>query len=73
MSEYVSIIFCGRCSSRYVEIKDWDDEGKAPIVYCRTCGNKSELPGFTLGRCLVSKKELEIARNTSATKNSFEK
>jgi len=73
MSEYVSVIFCRRCSSRYVEIQNWDKKGEVPIVYCRSCGNKTELPGFTLGRCLVSKKELDIARNTAATKNSFEK
>ena len=43
------------------------------MVYCRTCGNNTELTGFTLGRCQVTKKELEIARNTSAGVNDFEK
>lgn len=73
MSEYVSVIFCRRCSSRYVEIQEWNEKGETAIVFCRSCGNKSELPGFTLGRCLVKKSELDIARNTSAKKNSFEK
>ncbi len=73
MSEYVSVIFCRRCSSRFVEIQNWGPKGEMPIVVCRSCGNKSELPGFTLGRCQVTRRELNIARNTSATKNSFEK
>jgi len=71
MSEYVSVIFCRRCGSRYVEINEWE-EGIA-TVRCRTCGNKTELSGFTLGRCAVTRKELEIARNTSARINDFEK
>ncbi len=73
MSEYVSVIFCRRCSSRFVEIQNWESKGEAPVIFCRSCGNKSELPGFTLGRCQVSRRELNVARNTSATKNAFEK
>jgi DNA-directed RNA polymerase subunit RPC12/RpoP len=71
MSEFVSVIFCRRCGSRYVELNEWTNEGA--IVSCRTCNNKSILKGFTLGRCTVSKKELDIARNTSAGINDFEK
>ncbi len=71
MSEFVSVIFCRRCGSRYVEINEWKKEGA--VVSCRTCGNKSELSGFTLGRCGVTKKELDIARNTAAGINDFEK
>jgi len=71
MSEYVSVIFCRRCGSRYVEISEWDN-GNA-MVKCRTCNNKKELPGFTLGRCAVSRSELMIARSSAATKNDFEK
>jgi hypothetical protein len=71
MSEFVSVIFCRRCSSRYVEIKEWND--KTAIVYCRSCGNSTELKGFTLGRCQVSNKELGTARNTSAGVNDFVK
>jgi len=71
MSEFVSVIFCRRCGSRYVEIKEW--KNNSALVYCRTCKYSSEITGFTLGRCQVSRKELEIARNTSAGKNEFEK
>lgn len=71
MSEFVSVIFCRRCGSRYVEINVWTKDGA--VVNCRTCGNKSELTGFTLGRCSVSNRELDIARNTSAGVNDFEK
>ena len=71
MSEYVSVIFCRRCSSRFVEINRWQNGN--PVASCRTCGFSVELPGFTLGRCAVTRKELEIARNTTAPKNDFEK
>lgn len=71
MSEFVSVIFCRRCGSRYVEIREWKD-GKA-VVHCRTCRNITELSGFTMGRCQVTKKELEIARNTIAGEGQFEK
>ena len=71
MSEYVSVIFCRRCSSRYVEIVKWDND--SPVAMCRTCGYTLELQGFTLGRCGITKKELEIARNTSARNKEFEK
>ncbi len=71
MSEFVSVIFCRRCGSRYVEIREWDN--KSAKVYCRSCKNSADLPGFTLGRCQVSGKELGIARNTSAGIDDFEK
>lgn len=71
MSEYVSVIFCRRCGSRYVEINSWKDGN--PVATCRTCKYSTELPGFTLGRCSVTRKELEIARNTLAVKNEIEK
>lgn len=71
MSEYVSVIFCRRCNSRFVEISGWNSEN--PVATCRTCGNSIELQGFTLGRCGITKKELEIARNTAAKNYEFEK
>ena len=71
MGEFISVIFCRRCGSRYVEIKEWDNN--SALIYCRACNNKSELTGFTMGRCRVSKKELETARNTSAGKNELMK
>ncbi|HPS59491.1 MAG TPA: hypothetical protein PK514_15420 [Spirochaetota bacterium] len=71
MSEYISVIFCRRCGSRYVEVTHWENGN--PVATCRTCRYKMELGGFTLGRCGVTKKELEIARNTSAKTNDFEK
>ncbi|HOK92388.1 MAG TPA: hypothetical protein PLN03_06150 [Spirochaetota bacterium] len=71
MSQFVSVIFCRRCGSRFVEINEWKED--VAVINCRSCGNKTELKGFTLGRCSVTKKELEIARNTSARLNDFEK
>ncbi len=71
MSEFVSIVFCRNCGSRFVEIKKW--ENASAIIYCRTCNNSCTLPGFTLGRCQVAKKDLDIARNNSAGINEFEK
>lgn len=72
MREFVSVVFCRRCGSRYTEINEWTENGNA-IIHCRTCNNKAELPGFTLGRCEVTKKELNVARNTCAGKWDFEK
>lgn len=71
MNEFVSVIFCRNCGSRFVEIKEW--KNKSAVIYCRTCSNSCDLPGFTLGRCQVTKKDLDIARSTSAGVNEFEK
>jgi hypothetical protein len=72
MSEFVSIIFCRRCGSRYVEISEWSDMGKA-IIRCRTCNNSEEVTNFTLGRASVTRSELENARTTMARKGRYEK
>jgi len=72
MSEFISVIFCRRCTSRYVDISQWSDEGNA-ILQCRSCGYREELKGFTLGRCRVSSVELQTARDTMAKKNKYEK
>ncbi len=72
MSEFISVIFCRRCSSRYVEISQWTEDGNA-ILHCRTCNNKTELSGFTLGRGQITRSELNIARNTTAKNKDFEK
>lgn len=71
MSEFVSVIFCRRCGSRYVEITEWKNDSAS--VFCRSCKNSTQITGFTLGRCQVTRKELDIARNTSAGINEFEK
>ena len=71
MSEFVSVMFCRRCGSRYVEIREW--KNGAALIYCRTCKNSAPNEGFTMGRCQVVRKELEIARNTAAGLNEFEK
>ena len=65
MSEYVSVIFCRNCGSRFVEITEWSEEKKA-IFHCRSCNTVEEIKKFTMGRCLVSKKELENGRLTAA-------
>jgi len=71
MSEFVSVIFCRRCGSRYVEIREW--ESNSAVFYCRSCRNSTPVTGFTLGRCQVTGKELGIARNTAAGFKDFEK
>ncbi len=72
MSEFVSVIFCRRCSSRYVDASEWTEAGN-PIFKCRSCGYTEEVAGFTLGRCKVSSGELMDARDTRALKNRYEK
>ena len=64
MSNFVSVIFCGNCKSRYVEISEWD--GKKAIIHCRTCNNSETVSGFILGRCRVTNTELQNARDTTA-------
>lgn len=70
--EYVSVIFCRRCGSRYVEIPDWNAGGKA-FIRCRSCGAQEEVSNFTLGRCQVNRAELQKARDSRALKDRFEK
>lgn len=71
MPEYVSVILCRKCGSRYIEVEQWIDGN--PVATCRTCGYSLDLKGFTLGRCGIDRKQLEIARNTAAKNNQFEK
>ncbi|MFC1668782.1 hypothetical protein ACFL20_00195 [Spirochaetota bacterium] len=72
MSNYVSVIFCRNCSSRYVEVSKWTADGKA-IFHCRTCGNSMETSKFTLGRASVNNSGLQEARDTIAKKGKYEK
>ena len=72
MSNYVSVIFCRRCKSRYVEISEWSESGHG-IIHCRSCDNREEIKGFTLGRCYVSNTELQNARDTRPKKGDYEK
>ena len=65
MSNYVSVIFCRVCNSRYVEIVEWTAERKS-IIHCRTCNASEEIEKFTLGRCRISDVELQNARDTRA-------
>lgn len=66
MSNYVSVIFCTNCNSRYVEIEEWNEEEKKVILHCRTCDIRETLSNFTLGRCKISDTELLNARDTRA-------
>jgi hypothetical protein len=66
MSNYVSVIFCRNCSSRYVEIEEWNTRDKKVVAHCRTCGVSETLTNFTLGRTKISDKELQEARDTRA-------
>ena len=72
MSNFVSVIFCRRCSSRYVEINEWTPDNKC-VFYCRTCGAKEVLENFTLGRCNVPSSEIQTARETKAIPGKSER
>lgn len=65
MSNFVSVIFCRNCNSRYVEIEEWTQDMKS-IIHCRTCDVREVVDKFTLGRCKVSNSELQSARDTRA-------
>lgn len=72
MSNFVSVIFCRNCSSRYVEISEWTEEGK-PIIRCRTCNTREVITHFTLGRASVNNPELQNARDSMAKRGKYEK
>jgi hypothetical protein len=72
MGNFVSVIFCRNCSSRYVEISEWTSDGKA-ILQCRSCNNREVLAHFTLGRAKISNPELQNARDTIAKRGRYEK
>lgn len=72
MSNFVSVIFCLNCGSRYVEIKGPTADNRM-IAYCRTCHSEAEIGRFTLGRCCVSNTELQKARDTRGLKNKPER
>lgn len=72
MSNFVSVIFCRNCSSRFVEISDWTEDGKA-IVQCRSCNTREVLTHFTLGRGKIGNADLQSARDTIAKKGKYEK
>ncbi|MDY6970228.1 MAG: hypothetical protein SVR08_16460 [Spirochaetota bacterium] len=65
MSDFVSVVFCRNCKSRYVEITDWTEDKKT-IFYCRSCNSYEVVEKFTLGRCRVANSELQNARDTRA-------
>jgi hypothetical protein len=72
MNNFVSIIFCRNCSSRFVEIAEWTSDGKA-VVQCRSCNNREVLSNFTLGRGKISNIELQTSRDTMAKRGKYEK
>ncbi|MBP7583188.1 MAG: hypothetical protein KBA61_04085 [Spirochaetes bacterium] len=72
MSNYVSVIFCKNCNSRYVEVTEWPEENTVEI-YCRSCQARDRLSHFTLGRCRVTNTELQNARDTRASKGKQQK
>lgn len=72
MNNFVSVIFCRNCSSRFVEIAEWTDDGRA-VVRCRSCNNSEILSNFTLGRGKISNVELQTARDTMAKRGKYEK
>ncbi len=69
---FVSVIFCRNCASRYVEISEWAPDGNA-IIRCRSCGTSEEIAHFTLGRGHISNVELQNARDTRAKGGRYEK
>jgi hypothetical protein len=72
MGNFVSVIFCRNCSSRFVEISEWTADGKA-IVQCRSCNQREVLSHFTLGRGNLNNHEMQTARDTMAKKGRYEK
>jgi DNA-directed RNA polymerase subunit M/transcription elongation factor TFIIS len=72
MGEFVSVIFCRICNSRYVDVSEWTS-GENPVFRCRTCGYTEEIKGFNLGRSNVTRVELQNARDTLAKKNRYER
>lgn len=72
MGNFVSVIFCRNCSSRFVEISEWTADGNA-IVQCRSCNTREVLSHFTLGRGSLSNHEMQSARDTMAKKGRYEK
>jgi hypothetical protein len=72
MNNFVSVIFCRNCSSRFVEIAEWTPDGKA-VIQCRSCNNREVLSNFTLGRGKISNIELQTARDTMAKRGKYEK
>jgi hypothetical protein len=72
MSNYVSVIFCRNCNSRYVDIGEWTPDGRA-VIRCRSCNTQEIVSHFTLGRGRVSNTDLQTARDTMAKKGKYEK
>ncbi|MDY6932953.1 MAG: hypothetical protein SVZ03_01865 [Spirochaetota bacterium] len=72
MSNFISVILCRNCNSRYVEIDEWTSDMKA-VFYCKTCHYSEVVEKFTLGRCRVSNTELQNARDTRATPGKAER
>ena len=66
MSNFISVIFCRNCSSRYIEIDEWDTNENKVVIHCRTCGVSETLSNFILGRTKITDKELQEARDTRA-------
>ena len=72
MSNYVSVIFCKNCSSRYVEVEEWVSENTMEL-HCRSCGAREAMSKFTFGRCRVTNTELQNARDTRAVRGKQQK
>jgi len=72
---YVSVILCRNCSSRYVEISEgnFEENNNSLIIHCRSCNATDVVKNFTLGRCKVDSKELLAVRDTAASKKKYEK
>ncbi|MCX7677706.1 MAG: hypothetical protein N2316_00655 [Spirochaetes bacterium] len=66
MSNYVSVIFCRNCGSRYVEA--FPEQNASIVFFCRACGVREITNKFTLGRCKVGNTELQNAFDTRAGK-----
>ncbi len=72
MDNYVSVIFCRNCKSRFVDAGEWTRDGKV-VMRCRSCNAQEELSHFTLGRGRISITELQNARDTMAKKDRYER
>jgi hypothetical protein len=71
MSNYVSVILCRRCGSRYVEVQEWDSS--RAVIRCRGCGAEEHSEKFTLGRCRVENSELTRLRESAPGRGEYER
>jgi DNA-directed RNA polymerase subunit M/transcription elongation factor TFIIS len=71
MDKFVSVVFCKKCGSRFVEVPERSTK-EMTVFQCRSCGAFDEIKSFTLGRAKLSESEMQKARDTRAKIGRFE-